>query len=118
LKTVYISYFIFLFYIFPIGASSNTVSDYDKLCSIITETRQNKEFSALTLTAQSIELTNKITSSFPESAQIMSVFSVLKAVDPQEKYTIFKQAAEESLSKPWDCPAYKEFNDILIKSKK
>jgi len=118
LKTIYIITFVLLFFISPVTVSNNTISDYDKLCSIITETRKNKEFSTLKLTEQSIELTHKITSSFPGSSQIMSVFSVLNSVDPQEKYAIFKQAAEKSLSKKWDCPSYKEFNEDLIRSKK
>ena len=109
---------MFIFFILPNVVSGNTKSDYDKLCSIITETRKNKEFSKLAITEQSIALTNKITNSFQKSSQIMSVFSMLKAVDPQEKYSIFKQAAEETLSKKWDCPSYKEFNERLIRSKK
>lgn len=118
MKTVYIIIFILLFFISPVTVSNNISSDYDKLCSIITETRQNKEFLTLKLTEQSIELMNKITSHFPESSQIMSVFTALNSVDPQEKYAIFKQAAEKSLSKKWDCPSYKEFNENLITSKK
>ncbi len=118
MRTVYVINFVVLFFISPATVSNNIISDYDKLCSIITETRQNKEFLTLNLTEQSIELTNKIMNFFPKSSKIISAFSALNSVNPQEKYAIFKKTAEKSLSEKWDCPSYKDFNESLIKPKK
>ena len=119
MKTVFFRNCILLLFLLPSIANCNdTTSDYDKLCLIVTETRKDNEFTKLTPTEQSIELTNKVTKSFPESAQIMSVFSMLASVDPKLKYSLFKEAAEEALSREWDCPSYKEFNEYLIKAQK
>jgi len=115
----FLKYLIVVVFCLPLYQvySVESLSDYDKLCSIITRVTSESNFHNLALDQQAVKVGDEIARSFSASSQIMSELSMLQLVDPGKKYALFKESAEQNLSRTWNCPAFKEFNESLLVDK-
>lgn len=91
-----------IFYIYAVTAFAQDNTGFDEICSIYTE--------ATNSSMPKEQLSKYI---FDNVAERVSNVDALDAhgsvfhLDPSERYSVFKQGAEMSLKRSWDCPAVK-----------
>ncbi len=94
--------FIVLFF-FANSAVSSKIHDFDVICQIFTEA-QNSSFNKEQLNRYIEEnVKDRIRSKDVKDAYY-SIFHLV----PEKRYAIFKQAAELTLKREWDCQAAKK----------
>ena len=82
------------------SSSTQSVSDYEKLCKIyeeVVKTRSSK-------TERIVLLTERIKKEIPD---IYPIYQNAALVAGKEKYQFFKEAAETDTNVSWDCDAMK-----------
>ena len=76
---------------------------FDEMCDIFTEaTRRNISGQLL-----SEYIDNNVKKRI-NSIDAITVYSIILQVEPKERYALFKQSAEYSLKREWDCPAIEQ----------
>ena len=73
---------------------------FDEMCIIFTEAT-NRNISGQKLSEYIDENVRKRINSI----DAIEVYSIILQVDPKERYALFKQSAEYSLKREWDCSA-------------
>jgi hypothetical protein len=86
------------------AAFSNNAEGFDALCKLIGEALEHSHFTE--------QQANYITSNLQQkifNEDIIEAFTSLHYVDPENRYTIFKQAAEATIDNQWECIPMKIF---------
>lgn len=84
------------------SACSVNETGFDEICKIVTEAKSSN----LTSEQKAEYVDNNIRQRVFSVDAIQAYVAVAQA-DPAEKYALFKQAAEYSLKRSWDCEALK-----------
>ena len=100
--------FVLLLEISLANASANgTNNDFDRICQIYHDAYQQESFSKLNPSEQASYIYQKVEETV-QPGDALEAFQAVTQADPNEKYQLFKRAAEMLMGKPWDCPAIKE----------
>jgi len=83
--------------------STNNVSGFDTICQIYTEAVN----SSMTKEQLSHYIFNNVESRV-KSTDALEAHTAVFNLEPARRYSIFKQSAEYSLKKKWDCEAVKK----------
>ena len=91
-----------IFYTFAITASAINDTGFDEICAIYTEAKNSSmpkdQLSQYIFDNVAIRVNN---------IDALDAHGSVFHLDPTERYSIFKQAAEMSLNRSWDCAATK-----------
>jgi len=85
------------------SSSSESISTYDKLCSIYSKIVTQP----IDLDTKEINITRTVSKELPNFFE--SDFKHIVLAVPGQRYALIKQVAESSIKKNWDCPVIKNY---------
>jgi hypothetical protein len=86
------------------SATAPKSNGFDQICAIYTTAINDDKFNSLS-TAEKVEWINGEIEKKIEPGPALKAYHGAMEVSPDEKYQLFKKAAELELIKNWDCPA-------------
>jgi hypothetical protein len=89
-----------------LAQAGGEVNDFDKICQVYTDAYQQESFTKLSASERANYISQKIEENV-QPGNALDTLHLIAQVDPKEKYSLLKQAAETSIGKQWDCPAIK-----------
>lgn len=92
-----------ILYLYAITAYALDNKGFDEICSIYTEA-----INSSMLKEQLSEYVFDNVAARVSNSDALDAHGSIFQLDPAERYSIFKQAAEMSLKRSWDCAAVKE----------
>lgn len=90
-------------------AYSSAMEDFDALCNLIDETLEMSLSAEKKITYVNDNLQQRI-----NSKDVKEAFISLQYLDPAERYSVFKQAAEATIDKQWECAPMKIFFEPAV----
>lgn len=86
-----------------LGSRYFITMDLIRYCKIYTDVYSNPKYSKLSQVEKDTLISEKVESSV-FSVDAIETFSAVATADPLQKYQLFKESAEYSLKRNWECP--------------
>jgi hypothetical protein len=91
-----------LFISFTIHASEN---DFDKVCDYFGELQKMANEAAMTHQQRNTFIMDKISKDLPAASNARAAWEAIGYAEAEQRYELFKSAAESVINTPWQCPA-------------
>lgn len=92
-----------LFLLVGSAASADSLdADFERLCGVFEEALALDDDPEVTAKYVRDNLPSRV-----ESDEVIDAYEAIFLVDPDQRYRVFKEAAEANMEEPWDCPAFK-----------
>jgi len=102
---------IFLFIIilsnFSAVAHSET-TDFDMICGFFNELNQTQNIKEMSPEQKADFVDVRIAAQLSKGSDAKVAWAAVLSAPPQQRYELFKSAAESILPKKWNCPAMKQ----------
>lgn len=95
---IYASLVVFLFS--ACSVVSVKASDFDRICEIV----QNNINISKPVDEKAALISEKVLTTLDKSSKAAIAFRAVASANPNQKYSLFKEIAEEHTGQPWDCP--------------
>ena len=83
------------------ASADNLDADFERLCGVFEEAIAFDEPEVMAKYVRD-NLPSRV-----ESDEVIDAYEAIFLVDPDQRYRVFKEAAEANMEEPWDCPAFK-----------
>ena len=94
------SYLVLLLFVFPITSHTGEIASFNEICNIYTEAQN----SGMSRSQISDYIQNNIKTRVQPGDALDAHIAIFQ-LEPEKRYSIFKQTAEISLNRSWDCDA-------------
>ena len=101
-------YICLLFCNMPVIAHQANISDFDQVCGYFEALEQLPDLESMTQRERNEFIVEKTRKQLPNSSNARAAWDAISSAEPQQRYELFKSAAESVLNKTWDCPAMKK----------
>ena len=118
MKNYCILVFVFFGLSLPACSGKYEAADngFDKICLIYSDVLNNPIHTDKPIIEKLI-LIYETVEAHVRDVDAITAYNAVASADPEKKYDLFKQAAEYSLKREWDCEIIKEFDSKIIKQK-
>lgn len=95
-------FLVTLFISFPSHAAE---TDFDKVCRYFQQLEQLADVNSMTHQQRNTFILDKITNNLPISSNARAAWEGISYADANQRYELFKSAAESVINVPWSCTA-------------